>query len=705
MKGLAVHVATFLVGLPSLVGAVQVQGHPIVKVISLLQGLKMKTEGMGNVEAGSYEKFQLWCKDSSDTLEKSISDEKATISELSDTIAGKSKEQDGLQKQISELSDEIAALDAGGLQAEKVRADEAALYKQALADYKGTIKAVGDALEGVKKAGTETKTGLLQAQHKAKQALALVGAFVTQEQRNAIESFVQDRQKPLLADGDKSSSLEKYNFKSGNILELLQAMLKKFQAEKVAATDAETNSLNAYELSSKALENSRSAADASKKKKEVELAEVKKALSDAKGDLKDQKDDLEADTETLGQTQGSCLTKSQEWDERTKTRNLEVEAMGMAIKNLSKASGVRTEAPKNPTVLIDEANSFLQLADPASANPKLRAVNLLKQTATTVHSRALERLATEISAHLDGPFDAINNSIEKMIFRLMDEQKKEDSHKSWCDQELAKTEAMKDNKDDKIQELDAELKTETAGVAQLTEDIKAAETMISSIVASTKEATEIRNIGKKENKAAIADAEQAQQAILKAMGVLQAFYEDSGKVQASFLEAPSKLAGKPSTWDSGYSGIADPTQQPDGIISVLKSVNADFEKLEAETKSQETTDQLAYDQLVQKETIEKARRTKEVEMKGNRKMQKVDAITQMTGTRKNVGSEKEKAAQYLNDLDGACVSGDDSYEKRKQARDTETAALRKAQGFLDAAFEEKSAAFLSRAQVHVQTKS
>merc|ERR1719272_1768925 len=115
-----------------------------------------------------------------------------------------------------------------------------------------------------------------------------------------------------------------------------------------------------------------------------------------------------------------------------------------------------------------------------------------------------------------------------MIFHLMAEQTNEDTHKAWCDQELSKTEAMKDNKDDKIQEVDAELKTETAGVAQLTEHVKAAETMISEIVASTKEATEIRNIGKKENKEAIADAEQAQTAILKAIGVLQTFYEDAG---------------------------------------------------------------------------------------------------------------------------------------------------------------------------------
>merc|ERR1719183_2246619 len=96
----------------------------------------------------------------------------------------------------------------------------------------------------------------------------------------------------------------------------------------------------------------------------------------------------------------------------------------------------------------------------------------------------------------------------------------------------------------------------------------------------------------------------------------------------AFLEAPApvQVPDAPSTWDSSYSGVADPKKQPAGIIAVLKAVNADFSKLEAETRSQETTDQRAYDEQIKEGKIEKARRTKEAEMKGNRKMQKVDEV-------------------------------------------------------------------------------
>lgn len=708
MKGAVIHVALLFVGMPYPMGAArgeaQGQAHPVVKVIGMLEGLMAKTEAMGKVEAGSYAKYVDWCQVQSRTLKNAIEEEKDKISELGDTISGKTKEQKGLETQLEELIEQITDMEASAMKADKMRADEAAVYKDALEDLKGTVKAVEDALDGMKNAGVEQK-GLLFAQRKAKQALSQIGAFATEEQRQAIHAFLQENEAAvpsLQAKGDKGAALEKYNFKSGNVIDLLKAMKAKFEDERSGAIKAETNALNAYELSSKARDEARQAALDSKASKEVELGEAKQAISDAKGETENQKADQEADSSSLSETEQSCSTKKDEWEKRSQTRDLELEAMETAIKILAKVTGVRHEKPNN-AALPGSPVKLLQIAAlDAGADPKLRAVNLLKETAKTVHSQALERLAVAISAHLDGPFDQVNNMVQKMIFRLKDEQTQEDNHKHWCDLELSKTNTMKDNKDDKLEALEAKFQAETASVAQLTEDVKAADTMISDIVASMKTATEIRNEGKTENKEVIDDSEKAQKAILQAIEVLEAFYKDSGMIQEeNFLQAPHDLPESPSTWDSGYTGVSDPQNQPNGIISMLKAVNADFEKLEAETRSQETTDQHAFDEQIKTEKIEKARRTQEVEMKGNRKMQKTDLISQIKGTKKNVGSEQEKAVQYLKDLESACISGDSTYEKRKEARDEEIAALGKAQGFLEDAFRGRSAAFLSKAEIHV----
>merc|ERR1719235_179105 len=138
------------------------------------------------------------------------------------------------------------------------------------------------------------------------------------------------------------------------------------------------------------------------------------------------------------------------------------------MKILSKSTGVRTEAPGNPIPPASPVK-FLQVSQ--ANDPKMKAVALLKQAAKDANSRSLERLAVEVAAHLNGPFDAVNNMIEKMIFRLMDEQKQEDEHKLWCDQEIKKTDTMKQDKDDKIADLTAEIKVETATVKKLTDEI------------------------------------------------------------------------------------------------------------------------------------------------------------------------------------------------------------------------------------------
>merc|ERR1719390_233233 len=139
--------------------------------------------------------------------------------------------------------------------------------------------------------------------------------------------------------------------------------------------------------------------------------------------------------------------------------------MGMAIKIIAKVGGVR--APKGGEEAELLATSFLQIDD-----PKAKAVKILVAEAQKLHSRALKRLAQEVSAHLNGPFDEINQMIQKMIFRLMAEQKDEDDHKNWCDMELEKSTESRDDKQAKKDELDDKIKVSEAKTVELASEIK-----------------------------------------------------------------------------------------------------------------------------------------------------------------------------------------------------------------------------------------
>merc|ERR1719502_1509813 len=359
---------------------------------------------------------------------------------------------------------------------------------------------------------------MMLAKRRVKGLIALVSMKTSEAQLKSLIDFAADPKRPdQLAKGDLSKHTDKYDFKSENVIELLKQLKLKFEDEKTEVTKAETNALNAYALSKEARDNSMDAAKKSKEKKEKALGNTKKAKATAEADLKSTNSDLEADSKALSATDESCATKASEWATRSETRKMEVEAMDVAIKILGKATGVRTEAPGNPIPPASPVK-FLQISRSSKAvNPeKMKAVALLRSAAKAAHSRALDSLAMEVSAHLNGPFDQVNNMIQKMIFRLMDEQKTEDEHKLWCDQEIKKTDTMKEDKEDKIKELNADIKSENAAIAKLSEEITEADKMVSDIVAFQKEATEIRNTGKKENALAIKDSQDAQTAVTNA---------------------------------------------------------------------------------------------------------------------------------------------------------------------------------------------
>uniref|UniRef100_A0A7S4QW52 Uncharacterized protein n=1 Tax=Alexandrium monilatum TaxID=311494 RepID=A0A7S4QW52_9DINO len=669
-------------------------GHPIEKVIGLLTSLIEKTEFEGKAEAVTYEKFEYWCANSATSLRTAIADGKETIDELESKIKSKMEEEELLTEQIAALDAELLKLQAADKAASDGRSSQAALYASADADYTATISAISQAITELETAES-SQSKLLLAQRRVQQALVLAGAAATEEQRSMLKAFVQqDATSPtarpvLKAEGDYAKHVEKYAFKSQKVIELLKDLKLKFEDEKLASTKAETDAINAFELAKAARQDLTNAATASRGTKSTELGSAKDDRIQAQGSLATEESELSADEATLAQTEKTCMVKKSEWAERSETRTKELEAMKAAIEILSKATGVRTEAPTNPVPPPSPA-ALLQL----TSDPKLQAVQLLRTAARDAHSHALERLAQEISMHLAGPFDAVNNMIQKMVFHLMDEQKDEDKHKYWCDLELNKTEISKADKEDKMAALKAKLDAATATVQTLSAEIKAADGMVQTIAEHMDEAAKIRQAGKAENKEAMKDAQDAQAALSSAIAVLEAFYKDSGMVKKEAWEllqrAPVTLPAEPATWGSSYTGVADPTNQPAGIIAVLKKVSADFASMEAQTLAQEESDQKIFEEDMKLCDIAKARHAKASEVKGQEKRRLVDKIASMTATRKHVSDEKEAVEQYLKDLQHACVDGDSTYEDRKAARTKEIDALKQAQTILATAFEDKN---------------
>jgi len=644
--------------------------------------LREKAEAEGKEEAINFMKFETWCRTSKKALNKAISEEKEKIDSLTSQIESQTEQIASLDDDIIELTNEIGKIDAAQTNADNLRSEQNGVFIQADAVLNNTIAAVDECITVLK----ESMPGAFIAE-KVRGVLSLVSTSITVEQRNLLSQAANDE--PTAASHEKT-----YSFKGGNVIELLKQLKLKFEDDKVQVNKEETNALNAHALSSKARTNAKTAASKAKDDKTTLRSDVDAEKTTAESDKQTEETALGEDTDTLKTTTETCATRKDEWNTRSEVRNGEIEAIAVAVKILSKVGGVRTEPPGNP-VPPPSPNFFLQVSSDAS-NPKVRAVNFLREQAKVLHARGLERLAQEISAHLGDPFGQVTNMIEKMIFRLMAEQKDEDDHKNWCDMELEKTSASISSKTAKVNELENKITKDRTTDSALADQIKEANEMIADIVAWMAEAADIRKIGKAENAKAEKDAKDAQTAIANAVAVLTDFYKSSGMVEKEaweFAQRGVELPEEPSTWDSGYTGVANPSEQPGGIISVLEATASDFSKMEADTRAQEATDQERYEQDVSDNQIEKAGRTKEVEMKGNERKRLADNINAMEKQKKHTADELEATQIYENDLQPACVEGDSSYEDRKADRAKEIEALHRAQDILADAFK---SSFLQR---------
>merc|ERR1719160_1270693 len=154
--------------------------------------------------------------------------------------------------------------------------------------------------------------------------------------------------------------------------------------------------------------------------KNTDLSDKQSSLAENEATRDDEEGFLASDTAQLNSVKADCTQKANEWDVRSKTRMGEIEAMSMAVEILAKVTNVRNpdthEQPKK--VYLQKEVSLLQITA-----PKEKAVALLKEAAGKTHSKALQ----------------------KMVFRLMAEQKDEDDHKNWCDMELEKSNTSKDD--------------------------------------------------------------------------------------------------------------------------------------------------------------------------------------------------------------------------------------------------------------------
>merc|ERR1719378_1764171 len=163
-------------------------------------------------------------------------------------------------------------------------------------------------------------------------------------------------------------------------------MKETFEANLSEEQKAELASQKAYEDLKAAKEGEIGAGQAQIDTKTSELADTDQKLATSKEDVSDTKSSLAADEEFLMMLKEKCQMTDKEWEERSKTRQLEMEAVSKALAVLSTDDAhdlfTRTFNP-----------ALLQESEKTTSDRRTRVSELLSSAARNLQSPRLATLA------------------------------------------------------------------------------------------------------------------------------------------------------------------------------------------------------------------------------------------------------------------------------------------------------------------------
>merc|ERR1719174_917095 len=321
---------------------------------------------------------------------------------------------------------------------------------------------------------------------------------------------------------------QSYAPQSGQIFGILKQMKETFETNLSESQKAEMAAQKAYEELKAALEAQIAAAQDLKDKKTQELADTDLKLAQAKEDIEDTRAKLSADEQFLMMLKEKCQMTDQEWEERQKTRQLEMEAVSKALAILSSDDAHDTFTKTfNP--------EFTQTASALRSKRRDQAATLLSAAARKFMNPRLAQLATAV--RLDA-FVKVKKAIDDMVAQLMKEKEDEIKHKDWCVDEMNTNERTTEMKNRDKDDLNAKIEDLTNTIDTLTKAIETLKAEIAEMQVQLKRAGEDREKENKEFQTTVADQRATQKLLQQALNVLKGFYEKKGKHVALAQQEP-----------------------------------------------------------------------------------------------------------------------------------------------------------------------
>jgi chromosome segregation ATPase len=372
-----------------------------------------------------------------------------------------------------------------------------------------------------------------------------------------------------------------------------------------------------------------------------------------------------------------CSMTDGEWEERQKTRQLEMEACSKALSVLSSddAHDLFTKT-FNP--------SLVQMESSMHSERRSQASQLLSAVAQKVQNPRLATLAVRV--RLDA-FTRVKKAIDDMVSQLLKEKADEIKHKDFCVDEFNTNELQTEKKTRAKQDLTAKIEDLESTIKSLTEAIDTLKSEVAEIQVQMKRAGEDREKENKEFQMTVADQRATQKLLTAALNILKGFY---AKKAAALLQVSQPAGPPPPPGFEAYKKNA----AAGGVMGMIQQIINDAKAMEAEVIRSEEDAQKAYEDFVKDTNNSIEEKSKDIVNKSESKAKAESDLVEAKEDKEAVMLELEQLANYKAELHSSCDFVMKNFEIRQTARDEEIEALKQAKAILSGA---KFEAFLQAA--------
>jgi peptidoglycan hydrolase CwlO-like protein len=650
----------------------------VQKVVQLLGDLQAKVVAEGEASQKTFQEFSFWCEDRARNVQYELKTAKSEVEELTAAIEHASSEITSLESKIEETAANIASNQADMQAAEAIRKKEKVDFEAEDKESADVISALERAImiiEREQRKGGAAFEQINKAESMTKALSVMVEASMLRSQdEKTLLAMVQGNSKAS-ADDEEDNDLigapdpATYKSHSGSILDTLDGLLEKAKDMLETSRTKEANAQHNFNMLQQSITDELKFSGQDMDTAKKNLASNKEAKAGAEGDLVVTQKVVSEGTKDQGILKSDCMTRSQDYEAETKSRNEE-------LKSLAAAKQAITESTGGADSITYAGSSFLQLANiqmgETHASIKtgadlanFEAVRYIRKLAREQKSQELMQLARRMEAAMNAeqsgmagdPFAKVKELIKGMLETLAKDAETDASHKAYCDKELGETLAKKDEKEAYIDKLTAQIDSGHAKSSQLKEQVAALQKQLADLAASQAEMSKIRQEEKNLHRHNKAEMESGLEGVKMALRILREYYAK---------DSDHKAAG----------GAAS------GIVGMLEVVESDFTKNMAAMNGAELTAQGQYDRETSENEIERATKEKDVEYKNREATQLDGQVREATSDRDGAQTELSAVLEYKGQLLKMCVATPSTYEERKGRREAEIAGLKEALNIL-----------------------